>query len=164
MKKVTFIFMFIALIFGIQYWVDARLTGTAPSSPDAFCVGRSANEVCVDYSGNLLNTTNSSGDLGTSSLKWEDLYLDGDITADDITVGDITATGDTTLVDIDSTGDFTITGQFNVPIMSTTSIAALVTVSTGSMVFNATDVYLCISTASNASSWVQVATVTSSCY
>jgi hypothetical protein len=53
----------------------ARLTGTNPTgaSSDAWCVGPSGAEVCVDYQGNVLPTTNNDTTSGTSSLRWADV-------------------------------------------------------------------------------------------
>lgn len=66
---------------------DARLIGTNPTgaSADVWCVGGRAyantavltTEVCVDASGNVIPTTTGTGSLGTSSLKWLNLFLSG---------------------------------------------------------------------------------------
>lgn len=66
----------------------ARITGTPPaaSSPDAFCVGASGAEVCVDASGNLIPTTDDDTDLGTTTLEWKNAYFDGTVTTDALTV------------------------------------------------------------------------------
>jgi hypothetical protein len=67
----------------------ARLTGTNPtgSSADAWCVGSKSNEACVDSSGSVIPTTDNDADLGTSSLRWRNLYLAGSQTvATDLTV------------------------------------------------------------------------------
>lgn len=53
---------------------NARITGTAPTSPDTFCVGRSAAEVCVDRSGNVMPTTTNNQTSGTSSLRWSQTF------------------------------------------------------------------------------------------
>ena len=82
---------------------QARVTGTIPSTstaPDTVCWGRSGAEVCVDYNGNLLPTTDNDTTLGTSSLRWATAYIL------DITVGDdLTVTDDATI-----TGDLSVSG------------------------------------------------------
>ena len=56
--------------------VYARLTG---SGTDAWCVGASGAEVCVDSSGNLVPTTDNDGDLGTSALRFKNRYVAGTV-------------------------------------------------------------------------------------
>lgn len=65
---------------------------TTAGSTDIFCVGPSGAEVCVDSSGNFLATTDNDADLGTSSLEWKDLYVDGTGYIDTATVDTLTAT------------------------------------------------------------------------
>lgn len=81
MKKIgilAIISIFLLAVFGLfESGIFARLTGNTPSAPDAFCVGQSGSEVCVDSSGNVIPTTNNDADLGTPSLKWKDLYVSG---------------------------------------------------------------------------------------
>lgn len=80
----------------------ARLTGTQPSrsTPDVWCMGKSGAEVCVDYSGNLIPTTDSDTTLGTSSLYWATIYADDVTVSDDLVLtDDLTVNGDTTLGD-----------------------------------------------------------------
>lgn len=70
-----------------HYGAEARLTGTNPtgSSADAWCVGKTSSEACVDSSGNVIPTTNNSATLGTSALQW------ATVNADDIVSGNTTA-------------------------------------------------------------------------
>jgi hypothetical protein len=57
--------------------VMARITGTNPtgSSADAWCVGSTGNEVCVDYQGNLIPTTTDDTSLGTSAKEWNAAFI-----------------------------------------------------------------------------------------
>lgn len=72
----------------------ARLTGTNPTgaSADAWCVGKTAKEVCVDASGNVIPTTTNVGALGTSSLKWTNAFLTGSVNAAQIGLTSLTTT------------------------------------------------------------------------
>lgn len=92
-----------ALVF-IGVYAYARVTGTAPSDPDVACYGRSGAEVCVEYAGNFIPTTDNDTTLGTSSLAWATIYaydltLSDDLTVtDDVTVTDaLTVNGSATL-------------------------------------------------------------------
>lgn len=55
---------------------DARITGVNPvgTSADEFCVGKKSFEVCVDYLGNWLPTTNNTQSLGTSALNFSNVF------------------------------------------------------------------------------------------
>lgn len=79
---------FIGLLLGQP--LQARVTGTQPSrsTPDAWCVGKSGAEVCVDASGNLIPTTDNDTTLGTSSLGWATIYAEDLSIDDDLTVTD----------------------------------------------------------------------------
>lgn len=57
----------------------ARLTGTNPTgaNADTWCEGPRGAEVCVDYQGDVLSTTNNDATLGTSSLRWSDVETIG---------------------------------------------------------------------------------------
>jgi cytoskeletal protein CcmA (bactofilin family) len=82
--------------------VFGRITGTLPSADDALCRGASGSEVCTDASGNEIPTTDDNQDLGTSSLRWKNLYLSGTTTSS----GDLTVTGT-----LDLTGSLNVTGD-----------------------------------------------------
>lgn len=93
--KLSGLILTAALILGVASGhVHARLTGTTGNAET--CWGAAGVEVCVDTSGNWIPTTTNVGDLGTSALKWKDLYLAGDISlGDDLVVGDdLTVVGD----------------------------------------------------------------------
>jgi len=64
----------------------ARVTGASATDADVFCSGNGANEVCIDKDGNLVPTTASGGDLGTSALPFGTVYT-----------GALSATGTLTL-------------------------------------------------------------------
>ena len=97
MKKSTLLSGLLLVLLGAA-GANARVTTAA--STDIWCVGPSGAEWCVDSSGNLLNTTDNDGDIGTSSLGVKTIYS-YDITAnDDLTVtDDAEVNGDTTLGD-----------------------------------------------------------------
>lgn len=102
MKKLILAVVFTAVF--MAHYVQARVVGTNPngSSSDVFCVGGtptgSTNEVCIDSTGNLINTTTATGSLGTSSLAWKDTRT-----------GTLTATGASTLATVTSS-TITVTG------------------------------------------------------
>ncbi len=56
--------------------VDARLTGTNPTGASAAetCFGKKSAEACIDASGNVIPTTGSSQDLGSSAHPWNNVY------------------------------------------------------------------------------------------
>ena len=63
---------------------DARIVGTAPANPDAWCVNGSNGhvggsitgaEVCVDASGNMVPTVTGAQALGSSSLAFSAAYI-----------------------------------------------------------------------------------------
>lgn len=98
MKKLISVF----LVAGLMAYAPlsfARVTSQGASDADIWCVGPDGAEVCVDSSGNLIPTTDDDADLGTSSLQWQDIYIDG--TAD---VDDLTVSGTATIADISVTG------------------------------------------------------------
>lgn len=76
MSKNLILIAAICFVGMIQSDVFARLTGTNPtgSSSDTWCVGKSGAEVCVDYLGDVIPTTNNDASLGTSSLQWSNVY------------------------------------------------------------------------------------------
>lgn len=88
MKKLTIfsaaIFAFLAFALLTEKISFARITSSAIDR-DVWCVGVSGSEVCVDSSGNFIPTTNNAADLGTSSLKFKNLYLSGTAAAGPIT-------------------------------------------------------------------------------
>ena len=71
---------------------------TTASNTDAWCVGISGSEVCVDSSGNFIPTTDNDVTLGTSSLTWATVYTQDLTVSDDLTVtDDATVTSDLTV-------------------------------------------------------------------
>lgn len=64
-------------VFAFANISSARVTNATPDERDIFCVGPSGAEICVDASGNLIPTTDDDADLGTSSLQFKDVYIDG---------------------------------------------------------------------------------------
>ncbi len=58
----------------------------------------------VTASGNIVPKADNGSDLGSSTLEWKDLYIDGTANLDTVSAGDITGTT------IDATTDFTIGG------------------------------------------------------
>lgn len=75
----------------------ARVDTQSATDADTFCSGPADKEICFDKNGNLVPTTDNNQDLGTSSLEWKDLYLDGTATIDDLQI-DNTITGGSDLV------------------------------------------------------------------
>lgn len=71
----------------------ARITGANPvgNQSDTWCVGKSADEVCVDASGNFVPTTTSTATLGTSGLQWQSLWVNGTATLGTASVGTVTS-------------------------------------------------------------------------
>jgi len=96
MKKITILasLMVTILAFAIinEKITFARLTSNSDSR-DAWCVGVSGTEVCVDASGNFIPTTTNSVDLGTSSLKFKNVYVSGTIAGAAVTGTTLTLTG-----------------------------------------------------------------------
>ena len=104
------------------------------------------------FDSNLVPSSDSARDLGTSALYWKDAYIDSVTTTGNVTVGgNITATGDLTIngttTTIDST---TLNIGDNVVVLNTAGatadggiqvIDAISTSHTGSMLWNATSDY-----------------------
>lgn len=88
-----------ALILGISSGkVFARLTGSAPTNADVWCVGPSGAEVCADASGNFLPTTDNDVTLGTSALQWATAYfVNLTVSGNSAVTGNSTVTGDLTV-------------------------------------------------------------------
>lgn len=88
----------ISLILAAMLFVgtaQARITGTQPTNPDIVCFGPDGTEVCVDSSGNIVNTTDNDGALGSSSLRFSAVNAYDLAASDDVTVADdATVTGD----------------------------------------------------------------------
>ncbi len=109
--------------------IHARLTGTTGTAET--CWGAAGVEVCVDSSGNWIPTTTNVGSLGTSSLKWKDLFLAGNttiggtaaITGNTTITGTLGVTGATTL-----TSTVTVTNSFFKTPVSTQALTAGVTI------------------------------------
>ena len=58
----------------------------------------------ISASGAVVPISDNGSDLGSSTLEWKDLYIDGTANLDTVSAGDITGTT------IDATTDFTIDG------------------------------------------------------
>lgn len=122
--------------------LQARVTGTQPSrsTPDTWCVGRSGAEVCVDYSGNLIPTTDNDTTLGTSSLRWATGYIVDLAVGDDLTVtGDLDVTGVVTA----SSGTFSsylkATARFQAPPFSEAVLKVTTPTVTGELYYDTTN-------------------------
>src|SRR3989339_1808938 len=80
MKKIlgltAVLVMFVTFAVLTEKITFARVTSSADDR-DVWCVGVSGAEVCVDSSGNFIPTTDDNVDLGTSSLQFKNIYIDG---------------------------------------------------------------------------------------
>lgn len=98
MLRYALISLFFVLT-GIAY---GRITNQSASDADIVCWGPSSKEICQDTNGHFVPTTDNNQDLGSSSLEWRNMYIDGTATIDVLTVDDsITVGGSST---------FTVTG------------------------------------------------------
>lgn len=52
----------------------ARITGTQPTNADVWCVGPLNAEMCIDASGNLVPTVTNNQTMGTSGLKFSNIF------------------------------------------------------------------------------------------
>lgn len=79
MTKCTRLFLGLLLATVLAPMAQARLTGVNPTgaSADIFCVGPVGAEICVDYLGDIIPTTNNDSSLGTSALLWSNIYAVG---------------------------------------------------------------------------------------
>lgn len=101
----------------------ARVTSAADDR-DIWCVGVSGAEVCVDSSGNMIPTTDDDADLGTSSLQWQDLYLDGTLYVDAISnEGDISAVNAAFTGTLDADGQVTLGAAGTVSTITAAGVA-----------------------------------------
>lgn len=73
---ISVLFVLLAMM-GHFNFASARLTGTNPTgaSADIFCVGPVGAEACIDSNGNVIPTTTLDTTLGTSSLVWNQAYI-----------------------------------------------------------------------------------------
>lgn len=130
--------------------VYARLSGTEPGS-DPWCMGVAGKEVCLDATGNLIPTTTNIGDLGTTALRFKDLFLQGNATV----AGTLTVTGATTL-----------SGQI-VPLVRTKAqVDVLVPAAAGATIIcsDCTITYsLCTATGTAAAQWARAGSATVGC-
>ncbi len=124
----------------------ARVTPPAPArtAPDTWCVGRVGAEVCVDYSGNLVPTSDDDTTLGTSSLSWSSAYID------DMVVG-------STVTDSANFNGLVGLGFHATPDASVTPLRAY------QLIVNTTVPELCMSTGTAVGAWVRVSTPTLAC-
>lgn len=145
----------------------ARLVGTAPTNPDAWCVhggsggGGSAvsgAEACVDYSGNFLPTVTNAQTLGTSSLKFSNVYattLTGNL------VGGVTTTASSVAASSSTTSAFSIAlvGAYTTAQLQVSTPTAL-----GQLIYNSTLSNVCVSTGTTAvEQWKLVGTSATTC-
>ncbi len=85
MKKfIIAVFLFPALIVVVY----ARITNQTSSDADVWCVGPSGKEVCADTNGHFVPTTDNAQDLGSSSLEFRNLNIDGTATIDQLVIDD----------------------------------------------------------------------------
>lgn len=115
----------------------ARLTVDA-ASRDVWCVGVSGAEVCVDSSGNFIPTTTNVSDLGTSSLKFKNVYVAGAYSG--------------------ATGVFS--GQLGLQNISSTTLASTTPLAAGSLVFSTTYKVVCASTGTSVGSFISLSSIT----
>lgn len=87
-----------AVLFVFNASASARITGVNPTgaAADTFCVGPVGAEVCMDYLGDVIPTTNLDATIGTTNFYWNSVYassatLPGGVTLG--TVGALNATG-----------------------------------------------------------------------
>lgn len=76
MKALKLTIPVLAIVGLIGALSHARITGTNPtgSSADVVCFGPKSYEVCVDYLGDVIPTTTATQALGTSSLRFSNIY------------------------------------------------------------------------------------------
>ena len=87
MKKWLLIFAALFPIFS-----DARVTAPSSSDADTFCSGPAAAEICFDKNGALVPTTTLSQTLGTSGLRWNNIFgLGTNLTGVSVVAGNITS-------------------------------------------------------------------------
>ena len=144
MKKIAWLLIAVFLILGIGIMSEqitfARVTSSS-ADRDAWCVGVSGAEVCVDSSGNFVPTTTNSVDLGTSALEFKNVYVDGTVTTDAI-VNAGTYSG----TDGAFTGKLSSTGNFVPPALSSATIAITTASYVGEVIYNSSRYALCIGT------------------
>jgi len=144
MKKIAWLLMAVFLILGIGIMSEqitfARVTSSS-ADRDAWCVGVSGAEVCVDSSGNFVPTTTNSVDLGTSALEFKNVYVAGTVTTDAIVnAGAYSGTTGT------FTGQLTTSGAFLPTVMSSTTIASTTFTVVGQLIYNSTRFAVCVAT------------------
>lgn len=94
-KKMIALRVALVALLALQGLASARITGTAPTNPDAACWGPDGAEACVDASGNVVPTTDNDTTSGSSSLRWSNVHTYDLTVADDVTVSDdVSVTGD----------------------------------------------------------------------
>lgn len=120
MRKILAAFLAVALCAPAAF---ARVTSQGATDADIWCVGPDGAEVCVDSSGNLIPTTDDDTDLGTSSLEWQDLYIDGTAYIDTASIDDLSVTGGVLASDLASS----VMNATDTTITSTQLIALSVT-------------------------------------
>jgi hypothetical protein len=100
---------------------QARITGTSTTA-DSWCSGASGAEVCIDSTGNVVPTTTGVGSLGTSALKFKDIYASGTVTltASAIDTAELAADAVTTAKILEGAVD---TGKLGAASVTTVKIA-----------------------------------------
>jgi hypothetical protein len=117
MKRIAIFILAVAVLVPASF---ARITNQGATDADIWCVGPDGAEVCVDSSGNLIPTTDDDTDLGTSSLKWQDMYIDGTAYIDNVSVTGGILNSDLAS-SVQNTADTTITSA-QILLLSNTSI------------------------------------------
>lgn len=131
LNKLLLLFLSVAVLGIIAGSVYSRLTGNTQAN-DIFCVGPAGKEVCLDGSGNLVPTTTNASDLGSSSLYWKDLYLNG----------------------VAKIGTAQFTSRVAIPTAAAIR-GTIVPTYVGQMVLNTTTPQICVSTGNaNAYQWI----------
>lgn len=82
MKKYLTGFLALSLSVFLAGSSFARVTGDPPSTADAWCAGPSGAEICVNSDGDVVPTTDNDGSLGTTSLEYKNIYIDGTVYLD----------------------------------------------------------------------------------
>lgn len=92
MRSLLIIFCF--LLSAGHVW--PRVDTQSSTDVDTFCSGPVDKELCFDKDGNFVPTTDNNQDLGTSSLEFKNLYIDGTANIDVLTIDESMTVGGTT--------------------------------------------------------------------
>lgn len=83
---------------------SARITAPSPSDRDAFCAGAVSVESCIDKYGDVIPTTDNTESLGTSALRWSNIY-GGSFFGNGSNLTGISSSGSIVGVYVQKTGD-----------------------------------------------------------